>query len=143
MYGPAMEWLNYHHLRYFWAAAREGSVTRASEKLHVSQPAVTAQIRGLEHALGETLLTRSGRHLALTEAGRVVYGYAEEIFSLGGELMDTVKWRGRGRPIRLVVGVADVLPKPVVRRLLEPAFRLGEQVRIICREDRPVGEFIG
>jgi LysR family transcriptional activator of nhaA len=138
-----MEWLNYHHLRYFWAAAREGSVTRASEKLNVSQPAVTAQIRGLEQALGETLLTRSGRQLALTEAGRVVYGYAEEIFSLGGELVDTVKWRGRGRPMRLIVGVADVLPKPVVRRLLEPAFHLGEQVRIICREDRPVGEFIG
>lgn len=138
-----MEWLNYHHLRYFWAAVREGSVTRASEKLHVSQPAVSAQIRGLERALGEKLLTRSGRHLSLTEAGRLVYGYAEEIFGLGAELMDTVKWRGQGRAIRLVVGVADVVPKPIVRRLLEPALGLSQRVRLVCREDRPVEEFMG
>jgi LysR family transcriptional regulator, transcriptional activator of nhaA len=138
-----MEWLNYHHLRYFWAAVREGSVTRASEKLHISQPAVSAQIRGLEDSLGEKLLTRSGRQIAVTEAGRIVYGYAEEIFGLGAELLDTVKWRGRGRTIRLVVGIADVLPKPIVRRLLEPAFRLGERIRVICREDRPVEEFMG
>src|SRR4030065_651546 len=70
MYGAAMEWLTYHHLRYFWAAAREGSVTRASEKLHISQPAVSTQIRGLEQALGEKLFTRSGRSVALTEARR-------------------------------------------------------------------------
>jgi LysR family transcriptional activator of nhaA len=138
-----MEWLNYHHLRYFWAAVREGGVTRASEKLHISQPAVSSQIRGLENAMGEKLLTRSGRHLALTEAGRLVYGYAEEIFGLGAELMETVKWRGRGRTLRLVVGVADVLPKPIVRRLLEPALHLGERVRLICREDRPVEDFMG
>lgn len=138
-----MEWLNYHHLRYFWAAVREGSVTRASQKLHVSQPAVSAQIRALEQALGEKLLTRSGRRLVLTEPGRQVYGYAEEIFGLGAELMDTVRWRGQGRTIRLVVGVADVLPKPIVRRLLQPALRLGEGIRLICREDRPVEEFMG
>ena len=78
-----MESLNYHHLRYFWAAAREGSVTRASEKLHVSQPAVSAQIRDLEEALGEKLFKRSGRSISLTETGRVVYRYAEEIFGLG------------------------------------------------------------
>jgi LysR family transcriptional activator of nhaA len=138
-----MEWLNYHHLRYFWASVREGSVTRASQRLHISQPAVSAQIRALEQALGEKLLDRSGRHLAPTETGRLVYGYAEEIFGLGTELMETVKWRGKGRTIRLVVGVADVLPKPIVRRLLEPALHLGERVRIICREDRPVEEFMG
>lgn len=137
-----MEWLNYHHLRYFWAAVREGGVTRASEKLHISQPAVSAQIRGLENALGEKLLARSGRQLALTETGRLVYGYAEEIFGLGAELMDTVKWRGRNRTLRLVVGVADVLPKPIVRRLLEPALHLGKRIRLICREDRPVEEFM-
>jgi hypothetical protein len=110
MYGAAMEWLNYHHLRYFWAAAREGSVTRASEKLHVSQPAVSTQIRGLEQALGERLFTRSGRTLALTDAGRVVYRYAEEIFGLGTELMETLKGRPTGRPARLVVGIVNVIP---------------------------------
>jgi len=137
MYGTAMEWLNYHHLRYFWAAAREGSVTRASEKLHISQPAVSTQIRGLEQALGEKLFTRSGRTLALTQTGRVVYRYAEEIFGLGTELMETLKGRPTGRPARLTVGIVNVIPKLIAYRLLEPAFKLPERVRVECREDRP------
>ncbi len=132
-----MESLNFHHLRYFWAAAREGSVTRASQKLHVSQPAVSAQIRGLERALGEKLFHRSGRALALTEAGRVVYRYAEEIFGLGNELMETLKGRPTGRPVRFVVGITNVIPKLVAYRVLEPAFRLREGVQIECLEDRP------
>ncbi|MFS8070206.1 MAG: LysR family transcriptional regulator [Byssovorax sp.] len=95
-----MATLNYHHLRYFWAAAREGSVTRASERLHISQPAVSAQIRELEQALGEKLLKRAGRGIALTEAGGVVYRYAEDIFGLGAELLETLKGRPTGRPAR-------------------------------------------
>ena len=83
-----MEHLNYHHLRVFWTAAREGGVTRASEKLHVSQPTVTTQIRALEQALGQKLFTRSGRRLVLTEAGRSAYRYADEIVGLGQELVD-------------------------------------------------------
>ena len=137
MYGAAMEWLNYHHLRYFWAAAREGSVTRASEKLHISQPAVSAQIRDLEQALGEKLFTRSGRSIALTETGRVVYRYAEEIFGLGSELMETLKGRPTGRPARLTVGIANVIPKLIAHRLLEPALKLPEPVRVQCLEDKP------
>lgn len=132
-----MESLNYHHLRYFWAAAREGGVTRASKKLHISQPAVSAQIRGLEQALGEKLFARSGRTLVLTEAGRVVYRYADEIFGLGGELIETLKGRPTGRPLRLVVGIANVIPKLVAYRMLEPAFRLPERVHVECLEDRP------
>jgi LysR family transcriptional activator of nhaA len=132
-----MDHLNYHHLRYFWTAAREGSVTRAGQKLHVSQPAVSAQIRGLEDALGERLLTRSGRGLSLTEAGRVVYRYADEIFGLGAELLETLKGRPTGRPPRLVVGIANVIPKLIAYRLLEPAFRLPQPVRVECLEDRP------
>lgn len=132
-----MEWLNYHHLRYFWAAAREGSVTRASEKLHISQPAVSAQIRELEQAVGEKLFTRSGRSIALTDTGRVVYRYAEEIFGLGGELMETLKGRPTGRPARLTVGIANVIPKLIAHRLLEPAFKLPEPVRVQCIEDKP------
>ena len=132
-----MESLNYHHLRYFWAAAREGGVTRASQRLHISQPAVSAQIRELEQALGEKLFTRSGRTLVLTEAGRVVYRYADEIFGLGAELMETLKGRPTGRPMRLVVGIANVIPKLVAYRVLEPAFRLPEGVHVECLEDRP------
>lgn len=132
-----MDTLNYHHLRYFWAAAREGGVTRASQKLHVSQPAVSAQIRGLEEAIGEKLFSRTGRALALTEAGRVVYRYADEIFGLGNELIETLKGRPTGRPVRLVVGITNVIPKLVAYRVLEPAFRLREGVHVECFEDRP------
>jgi LysR family transcriptional activator of nhaA len=132
-----MEWLNYHHLRYFWAVAREGSVTRAAEKLHISQPTVSAQIRELEEALGERLFLRTGRTLALTDVGRTVFRYADEIFGLGRELLDTVKGRPTGRPARLSVGIANVVPKLVAYRLIEPALQLPEPVLIECVEDRP------
>ncbi len=137
MYVRSMEWLNYHHLRYFWAAAREGSVTRASQKLNISQPTVSAQIHDLEQALGEKLFARSGRALTLTEVGRTVFRYADEIFGLGRELLDTIKDRPTGRPVRLSVGIADVVPKLVAYRLLEPALQLPETVQIQCLEDRP------
>lgn len=128
-----VEWLNYHHLLYFWTAAREGGVTRAAKKLRLAQPTVSEQIKRLEELLGNPLFERKGRSLVLTDFGRTIYGYADEIFSLGRELMDAAKTQGVGRPRRLVVGVADVLPKLIVYRLLEPALRLG--VELVCRED--------
>ena len=111
-----MEWLNYHHLLYFWLAAREGGVSRAAEKLQLAQPTVSAQIRALEESLGEKLFTRAGRNLVLTDVGRVAFRDAEDIFSLGRELLDTVKDRPTGHPLRLTVGVVDVLPKLVAYR---------------------------
>jgi LysR family transcriptional activator of nhaA len=131
-----VEWLNYHHLLYFWLAAREGGVSRAAEQLHLAQPTVSAQIRALEESLGEKLFTRAGRNLALTDVGRVVFRYAEDIFSLGRELMDTVRDRPTGHPLRLTVGVVDVLPKLVAYRLLKPAFELGSPIRVVCREGK-------
>ncbi len=128
-----VEWLNYHHLLYFWTAAREGGVTRAAKKLRLAQPTVSEQIKRLEGLLGGQLFERRGRLLVLTEFGRTVYGYADEIFSLGRELMDAAKTQGGGRPRRLVVGVADVLPKLIVYRLLQPALALG--IELVCRED--------
>jgi LysR family transcriptional activator of nhaA len=132
-----MEWLNYHHLLYFWVAAREGGITAAAARLRLAPPTLSSQIRALEDALGEKLFRRVGRRLELTEAGRVVLRYADEIFGLGRELLDTVKGRPSGQPLRLLVGVADVVPKLIVRRLLEPALRLPEPVRLVCREDVP------
>jgi LysR family transcriptional activator of nhaA len=129
--------LNYHHLRYFWAVAREGSVTRASQRLHISQPTVSAQIRELEGALGEKLLERSGRNLVLTDVGRLVFRYADEIFGLGRELMNALEGRPTGRPLKLSVGIANVVPKLVAYRILEPALRLPEAVQLECVEDRP------
>ena len=137
-----MEWLNYHHLQYFWVVARQGSIVRASEELHLAHPTISGQIHKLEEVLGEKLFARRGRNLVLTEAGRVAFRYADEIFSLGREFADTLKGRATGRPLRLVVGVADVLPASLVRRFLEPAFRLGQPVRVICRADKSVDEFV-
>lgn len=131
-----MEWLNYHHLRYFWAAAREGGVTRAAERLHISQPTVSGQIRALEEAIGEKLLVKQGRGLVLTDAGRVALRYADEIFGLGQELLDAMKGRPTGRPARLVVGIANALPKLVAYRVLAPALSLDVPVIIQCIEDR-------
>jgi len=131
-----MDWLNYNHLFYFWLVAREGSIARACEQLQVTQPTISTQIRNLERSLGEKLFTRAGRGLQLTEAGRTTFSYADEIFSLGRELRDTLKDRPTGRPLRLTVGVSDVLPKLIVYRLLEPAFRLATPVQIVCREGK-------
>jgi LysR family transcriptional activator of nhaA len=132
-----MEWLNYHHLLYFWLAAREGGVGRASDELRLAPSTVSAQIRALERALDEKLFRRVGRRLELTDVGRTVYRYADEIFGLGRELLDTVKDRPTGRPMRLVVGVADVLPKLVARRLLQPAFQLDVPLRVTCLDGKP------
>lgn len=132
-----MEWLNYHHLLYFWMVAKKGSIAKASEELLLAPPTISAQIGKLEENLGENLFTRSGRRLVLTDTGQVVFRYADEIFSLGRELIDTLKGRPTGRPLQLLVGVADVLPKVIVYRLIEPAFRLPSPVQIVCREDPP------
>ncbi len=131
-----MEWLNYHHLLYFWVVAREGSIARASETLRLAQPTISGQIHALEDSLGEKLFHRSGRNLVLTDVGRLVYGYAEDIFSLGREMMDVLRGRPTGRPMRLLVGVADVVPKLIAFRLLEPALRMKEPLQIVCQENR-------
>jgi LysR family transcriptional activator of nhaA len=131
-----MAWLNYHHLLYFWTVAREGSIARATRKLHLTQPTISAQIRALEDSLGEKLFLRSGRKLVLTEVGQVVYRYAEEIFSLGRELQDVLAGHPTGRPVRLTVGIADQVPKLIAHRLLAPAVTGPEPVHLICREDR-------
>lgn len=130
-----MEWLNYHHLLYFWTVAREGSLVGAGKVLRLSHPTLSAQIHALEVELGEQLFERVGRRLVMTEMGRVVYRYAEEIFSLGRELLDTVHGRASGRPLRLDIGIVDAVPKLVVRRLLQPALSLPEPVRLVCHED--------
>ena len=128
------EWLNYHHLMYFWVVAREGSVTRACEELHLAQPTISGQIKKLETAIGHELFDRSGRELVLTDVGQTVFQYANEIFSIGRELQDTLKGKLTGRPIRLVVGLPEVLPKLIAFRLLEPTLQLEDKVQLICRE---------
>ena len=135
--------INYKHLLYFWTVAREGSIARACKDLHVSQPAISTQLRKLEQQLGEPLFARSGRGLVLTEAGRTTFRYADEIFSLGRELAETVKGGATGKPTRLTVGVTDAFPKLVAYRLLAPALRLQEPVHLVLHDDRPERLFAG
>jgi len=129
-----MEWLNYHHLLYFWVVAREGGLVAAGRALRLSHPTLSAQIHALERRLGERLFEKSGRRLVPTEMGRIVCRYAEEIFALGTEMLDTIRGRATGKPLRLDVGIADAVPKVVVRRLLQPALRMREPVRVLCHE---------
>lgn len=137
-----MEWLNYHHLHYFWVVARTGSVAAASRELRLTHPTVSAQIHQLEGVLGERLFRRVGRGLVLTDVGHTAFRYANDIFGLGREFMDVVKGRGTARSMRLAVGVTDVLPKSVVQRLLEPAWKADANLRLICREDRTLQDFL-
>jgi LysR family transcriptional activator of nhaA len=130
-----VEWLNYHHLLYFWTVVREGSMSKAAEKLRLAQPTISAQIRQLEESLGERLFERQGRMLIPTDVGRLVYRYADEIFSIGRELSETLRGRPAGRPLQLTVGVANSVPKLVVYRLLRPALNGPEATHLMCRED--------
>jgi LysR family transcriptional regulator, transcriptional activator of nhaA len=132
-----MEWLNYHHLLYFWTVAKEGSIAQACKQLRLAQPTISAQLHSLENSLGEKLFQRSGRKLVLTEIGSLVYGFADEIFALGRELTDTLKGMPSGRPIRFTVGISDAMPKLIAYRLLEPALRMQQSVQLICREGKP------
>lgn len=130
-----MEWLNYHHLLYFWSVAKHGTMTKACEELRLAQPTLSGQIRQLENTLGEKLFVRTGRRLALTEMGQLVFKYAEDIFSVGQELMNTVKGQRDGQPTRLVVGIMDVVAKPLATQFLKSAL-VDPSTRLICREDK-------
>ncbi len=130
-----MDWLNYHHLRYFWMVANLGSLRKASEKLHVSQPSISAQLQSLQQALGEELFQRRGRNLVLTEMGQLVHGYADAIFSLGQEMLSSVKGVPVTRPMRLNVGITDSVPKLVAREILRPALYHNPPVQVVCHED--------
>ncbi|HOW69987.1 MAG TPA: transcriptional activator NhaR [Phycisphaerae bacterium] len=132
-----MDWLNYHHLYYFWTVARAGSIAAASQELLLAPPTISAQIHELERSLGEKLFDRVGRSLALTEMGRVVLRYGDEIFSLGREMVDTLKGRSVGVSIQVNVGINDAIPKLVAYRLLSPVIHLPEPSRISCVDGSP------
>ena len=137
-----MEWLNFHHLRYFWTVARKGGVRKAAQELHVSQPSISAQLKLLEESLGEKLFQRSGRTLVLTEAGHMVLSYADEIFSVGQELMSAVKQLPGTRALRLNVGMTDSLSKLIAFEILKPAFHFPSPTHVICRQAE-IGPLVG
>ncbi|OEU50969.1 MAG: LysR family transcriptional regulator [Desulfobulbaceae bacterium S3730MH12] len=131
-----MEWLNYHHLYYFWTVIREGGITAAGKRLNLVPSTISSQISCLEGALDVKLFKRVGRNIEPTEMGQLVFQYADEIFSLGKELMETVRGHPKTGRIPLRVGVVDALPKMVVRDLLDPVFKLPEQIRLVCHENK-------
>lgn len=131
-----MEWLNYHHLYYFWVVMNEGSITAASERLSLAQSTISAQISKFEESLGANLFHRSGRSLEPTDMGLVVYQYASEIFSLGREMMDALKGRLVEGPLTLKAGIVDAIPKLVAKKLLDPALQLDEKVHLKCHEGK-------
>jgi len=136
-----MEWLNYNHLHYFWVVVREGGIAAASRRLHVGRPAISMQLKSLEAFVGSALFTRRGRYLELTETGKLVHGYADDIFQTGRELIDVLRGRPAGKPLVFRVGIADVMAKLVAFQLLEPALDGHEHVTLECREDEPTRLF--
>lgn len=130
-------WLNYHHLYYFWTVARLGGLQPAAEELRLAPSTLSAQVHRLEQSLEEKLFRKAHRRLVLTDMGRLVFGYAEEIFSTGREMLNAVQGLPTGRPMRLVIGIADVVPKLLAQKLIEPALRLARPAQVVCREASP------
>ncbi len=129
-----MRHLNYNHLLYFWTVAREGSIVKATQDLHLTPQTISGQLKLLEEAIGEPLFSRVGRGLTLTETGHMVYQYADEIFTLGAELTARAKGGRVVAPAALAVGVVNSIPKLITARLLQPVFDGESPVRLVCRE---------
>ncbi len=108
----------------------------ASAKLHLAPSTLSGQLHAFQDDLGEKLLVRKGKKLELTEIGRMVYQYADEIFRLGNEMLDTVRDRPTGKPLIFIVGAVESISKQIVRKLLNPVINLKVEIRVSCREGR-------
>ena len=127
-----MRQVNYSHLQYFWAVAREGSIVAAAEVLHITPQTISGQLKLLEASMGGDLFRRVGRRLELTELGHGVFQYADEIFSIGAELANFVRGQSPMGPISLRVGVVNSMPKLIAERLLAPALKNDQHLRLSC-----------
>ncbi len=138
-----MRQLNYSHLKYFWTVAREGSIVRASEVLHLTPQTISGQIKLLEESVGQPLFNRTGRRLVLSETGRMVFGYADEIFSIGAELANVLRGKQTAGPATLSIGIVNSMPKLIAQRIIAPALAADSPVRVRCHEsslDNLLGE---
>jgi len=131
-----MAQLNFKHLRYFWMVAKEGSIVKACERLHLTPQTISGQLHVFEESLGIKLFRKAGRNLVLTEDGQLVLNYANEIFNLGAELQSSITNKSSAKSIVFSVGITEVIPKLIAHRLLEPAFSLEQNVNIRCFEDK-------
>jgi LysR family transcriptional activator of nhaA len=128
--------LNYRQLHYFWIVAKTGSIVRACEQLNLTPQTISGQLSQLERSLGVDLFQRVGRQLELTEAGRQALPYAEQMFQLGSELETVLRSQAGEQQLLFRIGVADVVPKSIVYRLLAPTMVIEQPIRISCREDK-------
>ncbi len=133
-YHARMRHLNYNHLLYFWTVAREGSISRASEVLHLTPQTISGQLKLLEKSVGQPLFNRAGRRLVLSDMGQVVYEYADEIFSVGAELANVVRGNQLSGPKTLNVGIVNSMPKLIAERIVAPALTDDNPVRVRCQE---------
>jgi LysR family transcriptional activator of nhaA len=131
-----MPFLNYKHLKYFWVVAKAGGIARAAQQLHITPHTISGQLGEFQEALGVELFRRAGRGLELTEAGRRILGYAEDIFATGDALLEVLRDGTAKRILPFRVGIADSVSKSVAYQLVEPALRLDEPLRLVCREGR-------
>ncbi len=128
--------LNFKHLRYFWMVAKTGSIARASEQLYLSPQSISGQLGELENSLGVQLLKKVGRGLALTDMGRKIFSYADEIFALGNELLEVTQNQSHKKSIPFRVGITDSVAKSVAYKALEPVLQIDEPPRLICHEGK-------
>ena len=128
--------LNFKHLRYFWMVAKTGSIARAAMQLHLTPQSISGQLSEFSSTLGVELFRRTGRNLELTDAGRRILSYAEDIFTTGDELLAALHDQTAKKILPFHVGIADNVSKSVAYRLVEPALTLADPVRLICREGR-------
>ena len=126
--------LNYNHLYYFYAVATDGSIAKASQRLNLTPQTISSQITTFETQLGFDLFNRVGKRLQLSEKGRLVYSYANDIFQIGDELKSVLQTQEPARLQTLTVGITDVIPKTLAYQLLSPALSLDQAVRLICNE---------
>lgn len=131
-----MKNLNYNHLRYFWMVGKTGSIARASEQLYLSPQSISVQLGDLENSLGVQLLRKIGRGLELTDMGRRVFSYADEIFSLGNELLEVTQNQEIRKSIPFRIGITDSVAKSVAYRVIEPVLHIDESIRLICKEGK-------
>ena len=129
-----MRHLNYSHLHYFWTVAREGSIARASQSLHLTPQTISGQLKLLDEAVGQALFNRVGRRLVLSDMGKMVFEYADEIFAVGAELASVVRGNHASGPKSLAVGIVNSMPKLIAERIIAPALTAEEPIRVRCHE---------
>lgn len=134
-----MDNLNYKHLRYFWMVAKTGSIVRASEQLYLSPQSISGQLGELENNLGVLLFKKVGRGLALTDMGRRIFSYADEIFALGSELLEVAHHQQVKKSTPFRIGISDSVAKSVIYKIIEPVLHIDEPIRLICREGKLAG----